>query len=131
MVLQREKDNDGSQAAVYGWTGGGATLHPVEAAAPSVKVTVTSAAGASYAVAATIDTSTGFWKALLRPAVAGGSYSVTATCTTGCNGTVTLSSVTFGDVWYCAGQSKLDVEKGASWQGHSARAFWLLIAHAP
>jgi hypothetical protein len=46
------------------------------------------------------------WKALLRPAPAGGNYSITAECT-GCESkaTLVLAGVTMGDVWVCAGQS--------------------------
>ena len=48
------------------------------------------------------------WKALLPPQPAGGNYTVTATCT-GCSplapSTVSLYDVTFGDMWYCTGQS--------------------------
>jgi hypothetical protein len=47
------------------------------------------------------------WKALLQPTAAGGNYTITAVCT-GCSSSaapITLSSVTFGDVWVCAGQS--------------------------
>ena len=47
------------------------------------------------------------WKALLQPAPAGGNYTITAVCT-GCNASappITISDVTFGDVWVCAGQS--------------------------
>jgi hypothetical protein len=48
------------------------------------------------------------WKALLPPQPAGGNFTVTAVCT-GCNAlgpsTISLSDVTFGDMWYCTGQS--------------------------
>ena len=46
------------------------------------------------------------WKALLRPAPAGGNYTITAECT-GCESkaTLALAGVTMGDVWVCAGQS--------------------------
>ena len=40
------------------------------------------------------------WKAVLRPAAAGGDYTITATCS-GCTGnatTATLQHVTFGDM---------------------------------
>ena len=37
----------------------------------------------------------------------GGSVTITAKCTAGCTGTQQLESVTFGDVWYCAGQSNM------------------------
>ena len=48
------------------------------------------------------------WKALLHPTTAGGDYTITATCH-GCvsNTTATLSHVTFGDFWYCSGQSNM------------------------
>lgn len=49
------------------------------------------------------------WKALLPPMPAGGSFTITATCT-GCtdvNKTITLTNVTFGDMWYCSGQSNM------------------------
>ena len=48
------------------------------------------------------------WKALLHPTAAGGDHTITAKCT-GCAGTstATLSSVTFGDIWYCSGQSNM------------------------
>jgi hypothetical protein len=48
------------------------------------------------------------WKALLPPMAAGGNYSVWASCT-GCNSTSTINitNVTFGDVWYCTGQSNM------------------------
>ena len=50
------------------------------------------------------------WKALLKPAAAGGNYTITAACT-GCTedgsfSKVNISDVTFGDVWHCSGQVK-------------------------
>lgn len=49
------------------------------------------------------------FKALLPPMQPGGNFTIIATCE-GCNSSVpslniTLNSVTFGDVWYCSGQS--------------------------
>ena len=48
------------------------------------------------------------WKALLPPQPAGGDFTVTASCT-GCSAlgpsTISISNVTFGDMWYCTGQS--------------------------
>lgn len=46
------------------------------------------------------------WKALLHPTAAGGDYTITAKCT-GCGNvsTKTLAHVTYGDMWYCSGQS--------------------------
>lgn len=46
------------------------------------------------------------WKALLPAMPAGGDFIVAASCT-GCNGSapINVTNVTFGDVWYCSGQS--------------------------
>ena len=51
------------------------------------------------------------WKVLLEPLPAGGNYSATASCLSGCSAgsTVhaTLTDLTFGDVFFCAGQSNM------------------------
>merc|ERR1712190_454296 len=44
------------------------------------------------------------WKALLKPAPAGGSYTIKVSDGTD---SATITDVTFGDVWYCAGQSNM------------------------
>ena len=52
---------------------------------------------------------TASWKALLHPTAAGGDYVISATCA-GCddaNTTITMSNITFGDMWYCSGQSNV------------------------
>ena len=121
MVLQQAP----AAAAVYGTA-------PAGASAVTVTVTDTSS-GKSYAVAAKVgadathqprgyvDPSTGAqlplaqrtWKALLQPAVAGGDYTVAATCSAGCSAanassnTAMLAHATFGDMWYCSGQSNM------------------------
>jgi hypothetical protein len=86
-------------AAVYGPTG---TLDDTAV----VTVTVTPSNGSPYTVPASV--STGRWKALLKPTPdthGAITYKITATCTSGCNGTsATLNDVVFGDVWYCAGR---------------------------
>jgi len=48
------------------------------------------------------------WKALLPPTAAGGNYTITAVCT-GCvsQTPIALTSTTFGDVWFCSGQSNM------------------------
>ena len=51
------------------------------------------------------------FKALLPPQPPGGEYTLTVACTAGCPGTdagaaLVLQRVTFGEVFYCAGQSK-------------------------
>jgi hypothetical protein len=112
MVLQQSP----AAAAVYG---------PVSAGTKGVTVTV-SDGKTSYDVIAKVgkdathqpygyvDPKTGeqlpvtakTWKAVLHPTAAGGDYTITAKCT-GCTNitTATLSNVTFGDMWYCSGQS--------------------------
>ena len=105
MVLQQAP----AKAAVYGY---------LEAGATAVKVTVSSAGKELYSVDADItatlhqpygpdwgvqfnayNKSVPGWKALLKPAQAGGAYTITATCT-GCtmNATQSIRDVTFGDV---------------------------------
>jgi hypothetical protein len=94
MVLQQQP----AQAAVFGVVTGATT---------NVTVTVTdqAAGGGSYTVAAVVGQG-GQWKALLTAAPAGGNYTIaaTATCATE-QVTATVANVTFGDVWYCGGQS--------------------------
>eukprot|EP00041_Stephanoeca_diplocostata_P010993 m.177446 g.177446 ORF g.177446 m.177446 type:complete len:685 (-) comp18367_c0_seq2:175-2229(-) len=110
MLLERAP----AKAAAYGTLGEGGT---------AVAVTV-SGEGTSYTVNAVINDTyqpEGYvnpdgtpypvvpsWKALLKPTAAGGNYTITATCT-GCTGTtnVTITNVTFGDMWYCTGQSNM------------------------
>eukprot|EP00659_Diplonema_papillatum_P009251 gene9251-14335_t len=92
MVLQREPET----ASVYGkYSGTAATIH----------VTVHDGF-ASYDIPATA--AEGTWTAQLRPTPAGGNYTITATCS-GCgnSSTAAIADVTFGDVWYCSGQSNM------------------------
>lgn len=75
----------------------------------SIVVTVDGASAVGeatrYSVPATI-LPDGSWLAYLTPTAAGGDYTITAQCTKGCINTTsaTIEHVTFGDVWYCAGQ---------------------------
>lgn len=97
MVLQQSP----SKACVNGMLGTGGT-------AATVKITSTNDdAFVGYSVVASVDDSGG-WKACLQPTTLGGEYTLTATCT-GCSNTTaaTLERVTFGDVWYCGGQSNM------------------------
>lgn len=93
MVLQQAP----ASACVYGLLGEGGT---------AATVTLSSALGARRSVAATVNGSG--WKACLPPHAAGGDYNVSARCE-GCTvpGVATLEHVTFGDVWYCGGQSNM------------------------
>ena len=118
-----------ARSAVYGYLGTNAT----KGGATTVTITVTGAANAakssgsssafdstasasslsssassSYTVQATVNADRGTWKAFLKPTAAGGSYSIKAACAGGgCTGGAEIKSVTFGDVWYCAGQSNM------------------------
>lgn len=99
-VLQRAP----ARAAVYGTLGTNAD----GSGDIQVKVTVSDGSGkVQYSVDAKVDASKGTWKAFLRPTLAGGSYTVTAACGSGCTGEKSLTNVTFGEVWYCAGQSNM------------------------
>ena len=99
MVLQR---GPSSASAVFGTASPGATVQ-LHAQGPG-GWTFSAKATASAAKAAEEH---GTWKVLLppRPASVGG-YSITAKCATCANSTAqTLSDVSFGDVWFCSGQS--------------------------
>ena len=95
MVLQRAPE----KSSVYG------TLTP-GASAPTVTAMVSG--DATYQVTGKVTGDQ--WVAYLKPTAAGGDYTVNVTCT-GCstNGTntIAISDVTFGDVWYCSGQSNM------------------------
>ena len=95
MVLQRKP----AKAAVYGTVPEG-----------NVSVSVAVSGTDSYTVEAAVFD--GAFKAFLQPAAAGGDYTITATCTAGCNSSdvpLVLSRVTFGDVFFCSGQSNMQV----------------------
>jgi hypothetical protein len=98
MVLQMQP----AKAAIYGYVGNGSS------AGAKVTVTLTPAGepNAAVSVAATVDVATGQWKAFLKPTAAGGEYTVTAKCESGCaTGSIEpLTGITFGDVWYCFGR---------------------------
>jgi len=98
VVLQRAPQ----KSAVYGVVVGGSA---------ATKVTV-GGVGPSP-VEALVDASTvalfGYarWKAFLPPMPAGSNFTIKASCT-GCTGSTaaTIADATFGDVWFCSGQSK-------------------------
>ena len=78
-------------------------------AATKVTLRMTSAAGEeSYSVPAVVDVRDGTWRAQLEPSAAyGGSYTASVSCTTCTNTTATvLRDLTYGDVFFCSGQSK-------------------------
>eukprot|EP01044_Picomonas_judraskeda_P004478 COSAG03_NODE_394_length_8267_cov_48.943315_5_plen_355_part_00 len=96
QVLQREP----AAAAVYGFAGAGAT-------SVAVKLDGVAADGSAVHLApkATL-LGDGTWKALLPPQPAGGNFSISAT---DAGGTAVISDLTFGDVWYCSGQSNMEL----------------------
>jgi hypothetical protein len=102
-VLQRAP----AKSAVYGVCGTPADGSTFSDQAISVDIAGTTGDGSlhSYAVPATVGAD-GSWMAYLAVEATGGDFTVTATCTKGCANTTvaTLEHVTFGDVWYCAGQ---------------------------
>jgi sialate O-acetylesterase len=96
QVLQREP----AAAAVYGFAGLGAT-------SVAINLDGVGANGKAVHVApkATL-LGDGTWKALLPPQPAGGNFSVSVS---DAGGTKVISDVTFGDVWYCSGQSNMEL----------------------
>eukprot|EP00038_Savillea_parva_P007103 m.167831 g.167831 ORF g.167831 m.167831 type:complete len:674 (-) comp12884_c0_seq1:903-2924(-) len=89
-----------AKSAVYGTVAANNT-------SPKVTVTVNEVGGSSYTVTATV--ANGGWKAFLQPTKAGGNFSIFATDGTS---TVNITDVTFGDVWYCGGQSNMALPMG-------------------
>jgi hypothetical protein len=60
------------------------------------------------------------WKAFLKPTPAGGNFTITAVCT-GCYedtatpfASISVSNITWGDVWHCSGQSNMWLPVGNS-----------------
>lgn len=89
MVLQRDV-----KSAVYG------------SALPNDVITV-SISGSSQ-IYRTIASRHGFWKVLIDSHNAGGSYTITASSKQHSN-TIQLVRIMFGDVWYCSGQSNMEL----------------------
>lgn len=89
MVIQRE-----TQAAIWG------------KATPGSKVTV-SASWTAESVTTKADTKTGRWNTTLQTPPAGGPYEITISEAGA--GAVTLKNVLSGEVWFCSGQSNMDM----------------------
>lgn len=104
MVLQRAPE----RAAVYGVVVGDKVTGSRAPLPLRVTVTVEAANGTSYTVDAEhveiVNGSYARWKALLKPAAAGGDYTISVECS-GCSNSTrrSVSDVTFGDVWFCSG----------------------------
>lgn len=114
MVLQREP----ASAAVYGSFRTPSSESAGEQNSVMVSISDDSDLFVSFTVKATIsfdhtsldETKLFRFKALLHPMPAGRSYTVEARCGTSSgenDNNVTLHNVTFGDVWYCGGQSNM------------------------
>ena len=99
-LAERRYDEHGSDVAVDITVTNDAT-----GVAYNVSATVTS--GPTYSVETAVNY-TATWKAYLRPAPVGGSYSIAAACSgAGCGGALPVSTirrVTMGDVYFCSGQ---------------------------
>ena len=92
LVLQRD-----AKTAVYGYGTPGLT----------VTVAVTSVAGLEELAAAPVAVGAGgHWKAVLPPHAAGTGFTLTAT---GGGASLTLEQLAFGDVWFCSGQSNMEL----------------------
>eukprot|EP00039_Didymoeca_costata_P020170 m.340304 g.340304 ORF g.340304 m.340304 type:complete len:677 (+) comp19230_c0_seq1:26-2056(+) len=98
MVLQQAP----TQACVYGMLGVGGTSASIK-----VSVSYNDEQSSVYSMAAAVDDAGG-WKSCLKPGNVGGDVTITATCT-GCTNTTdaVIEHATFGDVWYCGGQSNM------------------------
>eukprot|EP01062_Namystynia_karyoxenos_P063041 TRINITY_DN5586_c1_g1_i8.p1 TRINITY_DN5586_c1_g1~~TRINITY_DN5586_c1_g1_i8.p1 ORF type:complete len:836 (+),score=174.70 TRINITY_DN5586_c1_g1_i8:78-2585(+) len=109
MVLQRSP----ARAAVYGWIDPGVN-------APRVAINVNGQDADGKRVAYTVEAAVTYakgqpqaqqWKALLHPAAAGGEYSITvASADSDDPAEAMIQRVTFGDVWFCSGQSNMALE---------------------
>ena len=100
-VLQRDR-----KVAVYGLPGTGWSTSSV------VTVTATEDGTATtYTSAVTNTTGLGEWKVYLPRHPAGGSVTLSAQCTSGCqnNSATTITDLTYGDVWICSGQSNMEL----------------------
>ena len=103
MVLQRAP----SMAALYGSAGNVTGSSPAQ-----VTVHVSSSdRDVSKTYTSPVDDE-GNWKVLLDPAEAGGDYTMSVACTRGCMNTseMTLVNVTYGDVYFCSGQSNMELK---------------------
>jgi hypothetical protein len=103
MVLQRGPE----KSAVYGVVVGAKE-------GTTVSVDVKDQNGYDYKVSApttllATNNTLGKWKAFLKPTKAGGNFTITISCASCASplNTSTISDVTFGDVYFCSGQSNM------------------------
>lgn len=95
MVLQQQP----ARACLYGVLGVGGH---------GATIQINGTGTPAYTVEADVSDGGTQWKACLRPTVAGGDVMITAVCTGCTNSTpAKIVHVTFGDVWYCGGQSNM------------------------
>ena len=50
------------------------------------------------------------WRATLKPQVGRGVFTIQASTAASSSASVTIRRVTYGDVWFCSGQSNMDLE---------------------
>eukprot|EP01060_Flectonema_neradi_P035146 TRINITY_DN637_c0_g1_i15.p1 TRINITY_DN637_c0_g1~~TRINITY_DN637_c0_g1_i15.p1 ORF type:complete len:687 (+),score=156.87 TRINITY_DN637_c0_g1_i15:46-2106(+) len=99
MVLQMEPE----MSSIYG---------DAPLSSSQIEVSVNDGKSVVETVAATVFADS-TWKATLKPKPMGGSYLITATCKSGCTGlnsttsVLNLQRVTFGNVYFCSGQSNM------------------------
>ena len=113
MVLQQAP----AAAAVYGSVLPGTTAVTVTVSdgKSSYEVKASVGADATHQPRGYVDPATGAnlpvanesWKAILRPAPAGGDWVIAAVAHDANRSTATLAHVAFGDMWYCTGQSNM------------------------
>ena len=113
MVLQQAP----AAAAVYGTVLPGTTAVTVTVSdgKSSYEVKASVGADATHQPRGYVDPATGAnlpvanesWKAILRPAPAGGDWHIAAVAHDANSSTATLAHVVFGDMWYCTGQSNM------------------------
>ena len=99
MVLQQAP----AKACVYGMLGAGGTAATVKISSSS-SADADSSQGVALEVAAEV-TAGGHWKACLSAQKVGGDYTVTAI--SNAKAAASIEHVTFGDVYYCSGQSNM------------------------
>lgn len=98
-VLQREP----AKAALYG------RVLPSVNTMTKVTVTVSPAIQGETSFVVNVNAD-GSWKVLLPAAKAGGNYSASAACSDCANTSATiLYNLTFGDIWFCSGQSNMQL----------------------
>eukprot|EP01060_Flectonema_neradi_P039110 TRINITY_DN848_c0_g1_i2.p1 TRINITY_DN848_c0_g1~~TRINITY_DN848_c0_g1_i2.p1 ORF type:complete len:656 (+),score=152.97 TRINITY_DN848_c0_g1_i2:44-2011(+) len=104
MVLQQ-----GTKSAVYGLKDVGSDVTAV----------MTDTTTGSKTQLATRSVSDSEWKAVIPPTKAGGDYTITVTGSTG--GSIEIERATFGNVYFCSGQSNMQLPLHFTFEGANLR----------